>query len=63
MDGNNCWIHQVRNKKMEKSADKTGAGREVPVLLFSITPQVRTLYMVTSGKGVVTHAPEGMKGS
>lgn len=54
---------QMRNKRMKKSADMAGTGRMVPVLLFPIAPQVRTLYMVISGKGVVTHAPEGMKGS
>lgn len=54
---------QMRNKRMKKSADMAGTRRMVPVLLFPIAPQVRTLYMVISGKGVVTHAPEGMKGS
>ena len=54
---------QMRNKRMKKSADMTGTGRMVPVLLLPIAPQVRTRYMVPSGKVVVIHASGEMKGS
>ena len=54
---------QMRNKRMKKSADMAGTRRMVPVLLFPIAPQVRTPYMVPSGKGVVIHASGEMKGS
>ena len=54
---------QMRNKRMKKSTDMAGTGRMVPVLLLPIAPQVRTQYMVPSGKGVVIHASGEMKGS